>query len=289
MHPLVQIVRPSVVALSVISFLVGIIIIGSSGQGIVLVPAFLAVALITASGNVVNDIFDVAIDKVNAPHRPLPSGRLSSQAAIAYFAILSVLGIFAAFLVSFPLLVLASFNWIVLVAYAAYLKKAPLVGNIADSWLAASTFIAAPLVVYFHVPLSIILLSAIAFFGNLSREIVKDIEDVKGDSAAGAKTLPIVAGIRASKAVASLSAIAAIALLSMPFYLSVLSPYYLVGAVPAAALMLFSLAKLGKASQERLSVTKAKKLMKVAMFLVLAGFLIGALTMPQFVAAVRMP
>ena len=54
--------------------------------------------LVAAGGNVVNDIYDIEVDKINRPHRALPSGRMTVRQAWAYVGFLSILGIFFAWI-----------------------------------------------------------------------------------------------------------------------------------------------------------------------------------------------
>src|SRR5271157_2050609 len=110
-----------------------------------LVPAvlllFVAVALITAAGNVINDYYDAEIDAVNRAGRPIPAGLVSLRAASWYAAVLFLAGIIASCFTN-PLCVgIAVFNSLLLVAYAARLKSLPLIGNIAVAYLTGSMFL----------------------------------------------------------------------------------------------------------------------------------------------------
>ena len=92
-----------------------------------LLPAVLIVfgmiLLITAAGNVINDYYDAAIDAINRPDRPIPSGAISGREALALAVLLflagNILGIISAPL---PLVLIAIINSFLLWIYAAYLK-----------------------------------------------------------------------------------------------------------------------------------------------------------------------
>ena len=161
---------------------------------------FAVVTLITAAGNVINDYFDVEIDRVNRPDRPIPSGQVSLPAARAYAATLFLAGILVCLFTNELCIAIAVFNSLLLIAYAARLKRTPLLGNIAVSYLAASMFLFGGafggLPGLFHV----IPFAVMTFFAMLARELVKDAEDVEGDRASGAVTIPIRYGIRATTA-----------------------------------------------------------------------------------------
>ncbi|NMB78519.1 MAG: UbiA family prenyltransferase, partial [Methanomicrobiales archaeon] len=91
---------------------------------------------------------------------------------------------------------IAVFNTILLIGYAAKLKRTPLFGNIAVSYLAGSMFLFGGALAGVSGLLHGIPFAVMTFFAMLARELVKDAEDVDGDRASGAETLPIRYGIR---------------------------------------------------------------------------------------------
>jgi len=188
---------------------------------------FAIVALITAAGNVINDFFDAEIDAVNRPERPIPSGAISRTAA-QYYAILLFLAGIGLCLFTTPLCIaIAIFNSVLLYAYAARLKRLPLLGNIAVSYLSGSMFIfggalSGPATLPHVIPIA-----AITFFAMLARELFKAAEDVEGDRNGGADTFPIRAGIPAAAKLAYICAAFAVAISLIPFVWW--GPVYLVG------------------------------------------------------------
>jgi geranylgeranylglycerol-phosphate geranylgeranyltransferase len=268
MNPYIELLRPNVCLLTALGLVVGAIVAGTASLTPIFAYAILAAFVICGAGDAINDYFDRNIDKVNAPRRPIPSCRVTAQSTLAYFIVLSVVGITLAYFVSTTFLAIAAFNWLIAAVYPWRAKKIPVVKNIFVAYLAASSFIAAGFVSGITLPLILIFLIAIAFIVTLGREIVKDIEDITGDLKAGIKTLPTLIGEKPAKAIAYiLLAIACITLL-LPLYFQLLSYYYLAGAIPAIAICAYSL---------RLNAHKAQKLLKLAMFLAMIGFLIGAL------------
>lgn len=170
-----------------------------------------ATVCIAAAGNVVNDIFDVNVDRINKPNKMVIGRLISERAAYNYYMVLSVLGVAAGFylsnLISHPGLA-AIFIVIsaLLYLYATHVKAMLLVGNILVSLLVALSLIVlilfdiypaidGPVSEFQHRSSQTILLYAgFAFFINLIREIVKDLEDIDGDQNGGRSTLPIVLG-----------------------------------------------------------------------------------------------
>ncbi|MFQ5831846.1 MAG: geranylgeranylglycerol-phosphate geranylgeranyltransferase [Candidatus Thorarchaeota archaeon] len=174
---------------------------------------FFTYFMIAAGGNVVNDIFDIEVDKINRPHRALPSGRMTVKQAWYYVAILSVLGVILAFLNKpFGLFgTLIVFVFIVAgYAYAAKVKTFGLAGNFMVAFSFAFGVIYGA-VVYgeaiglpFNIPLPIWLFFVTAFMILQARETIKGAEDVEGDRVRDVRTIARVYGYRAAAAVAAI-------------------------------------------------------------------------------------
>jgi len=229
---------------------------------------FLTVFLITGGGNAVNDYYDREIDGVNRPKRPIPSGRMSARAAFYYSLALFAVGCICAGLVNQICLAVAAFNSMLLFLYARNLKATPLAGNICVAFLTGSTFLfggAAAGGAGLQANQVPFLLS---FLVSMSREIAKDIEDMAGDRAGGARTLPILAGERGSAALAATFALAAVVLgFFAPF-----GRVYLVIVVVADLFFMLSVLKIARGD-----ATGSQKALKKGMAVALAAFLAAAL------------
>ncbi|MGC9310673.1 MAG: geranylgeranylglycerol-phosphate geranylgeranyltransferase [Candidatus Aenigmatarchaeota archaeon] len=265
MNPHLEVTRPSVCLLTVFGMVVGLLILDLS-YGLWLLP-LISTLLICAAGNVINDYFDAEIDKVNRPKRPIPSGRLSRKAAFRMYALLNAAGLLAALLVSLPFFALAAVNSIVLYVYSARLKKT-ILGNLADTYLAVSVFIAPVLIKGGFLDIlssSLLILALIPFFANYGREILKDVEDAKGDKKSGARTLPIVFGKSRAMRLARAMILVAAAALFAPYFKAIFPANYLIFAALGAIGCVY-IASLKNA-------TKMQKCLKALMFYVLAVFL----------------
>jgi 4-hydroxybenzoate polyprenyltransferase len=174
-----------------------------------------ATILIAASGNVVNDIFDQDIDLENRPDRRIIGPLITEDAAWTFYYILSgaglALGIVLAYLLgntSNGLVFLLALGGLWFYSYSY--KRQFLIGNLVIAFLAGLT-VYLPLLFetqcdpagWKFLPWAPFIV-AYAFFAALStliRELVKDMEDMDGDARSGCRTVPIVIGITASKAV----------------------------------------------------------------------------------------
>ncbi|MDD3643034.1 MAG: geranylgeranylglycerol-phosphate geranylgeranyltransferase [Candidatus Krumholzibacteria bacterium] len=184
------IIRPHNVAAAVLCVAAGYALGGGGAPWPLLLLSATAVA--TAAGNVINDWFDRDIDAINKPGRPLPSGAVTGSAAIGlYLLLLALLAVCAA------LLPPAQGGWIVVWAillhwYSRTLKRRYLAGNLLVSAVAASGFALGALAAGDSRRGALPALFTFVFV--LGRELVKDAEDVRGDRACGARTVPVVSG-----------------------------------------------------------------------------------------------
>ncbi len=269
MNPYINIIRPNVCILSVIGMIVGAIVANVILNPLIIL-AIIVAFLITGAGNVINDYFDYKIDRINRPTRPIPSGKITRHQALVYYSLLSAIGIVISYFVSVQFLAIAVFNVVVLSVYSWKLKSTALVGNVAVAYLAASNFLAAGLIAgtFSSLSLPILAFFGISFLGTLSREIVKDIEDTEGDRKLGARTLPIITGEKLSRILSNIILLLAVISLSVPVYAGLFSAPYFIGAVPAVIISLYSMTR---------KPAKAQKLIKISMYFVMLGFILGSL------------
>jgi len=169
----------------------------------------LAMGFVAAAGNVINDIADRTIDQLNDRKNPLLEGFPVSAAWMLY-ASLNVVALILTWQLAAELnrWLVASLLPIAILGLAAYsfaFKCMPLVGNLVVSAFAAGV----PALVYIAEPMiaqnlhkspsaqSLVVYVIIAFFGTLARELVKDIEDKKGDAAPGCNTQKLFLQVQA--------------------------------------------------------------------------------------------
>jgi 4-hydroxybenzoate polyprenyltransferase len=154
--------------------------------------------LIAAAGYVINDYYDVKIDYINKPERVIIGRQITRRYAILFHIGLSLsgllLGIFVSWRVGFINFVSIFFLWL----YSNSLKRLPFIGNFTVAILTGLSILIVD--IYYQTHNTVIYIYAcFAFFMTLIREIIKDMEDLKGDNSFGCKTLPIVWGIRKTK------------------------------------------------------------------------------------------
>jgi geranylgeranylglycerol-phosphate geranylgeranyltransferase len=179
---------------------------------------FLVIAAVcsTGFGNVINDIKDLQTDRISHPQRPLPKNEISSKSAIIYALFLAFSAILFSFSVTAVHGIATLFPLVILTAYTLFLKGTPLAGNLTVASLVAYPVIYGSLgSPHFQ---KLIIPSCLAFLLNLSREIVKDLQDEKGDIAAGYSTSAILPK-KFLKSLLLISSLFYLILLYLPFRL----------------------------------------------------------------------
>jgi geranylgeranylglycerol-phosphate geranylgeranyltransferase len=228
------------------------------------------IVFITAAGNVFNDLCDLAIDRINRPDRPLPSGTVTTGAAGVLAGFLFAAGLVLAIPAGLPCVIIAVVNSLLLLFYARVLKRTALWGNVAVSYLTASIYPFGGALAGLAGLERTLPLAGITFLAMLSREILKDAEDVAGDRAAGARTVPIVLGVKKAGVAAYACALGAIAFSLLPV-VPWWGPPYLLGIGAADVVILFGAARaLRCTTPECVRVSRSTSILKTGMYLALA-------------------
>ncbi len=180
----------------------------------------LSTMLIAAAGYIINDYFDIRIDLQNKPQKVILDSKIPRKQAIVAHALLNVAALCLAAIVAFPA---GHPEWLLLQLgcitllwfYSTTFKRHYIIGNVVVALLAALTVLVLimyepVLYDYMHFPLvtkvngdhrtslPLWILGSYAYFAFIltwMREIVKDMEDIKGDMAEGCLTMPIRKGI----------------------------------------------------------------------------------------------
>ncbi len=228
-----------------------------------------AVALVTAAGNVINDYYDIDIDRINKPGRALPSGGVTRKTAFLFYLFLILL------LVSiFPVLRPLQAGWLAawvtaLHLYSRSLKRMPLLGNLTVALVTGSGFLLGS--VSAGDAGAGILPAALTFFFVAGREIIKDCEDIEGDERCGARTLPVVTGAARASRVAAGIFMALVLAFPVPWMTGVYSDAYgwiMVISMLPLLLLSFIFSLLGRRFRMVTMILKAGMFIGIAAFVV---------------------
>lgn len=159
--------------------------------------AMVAVGCAVGSSNVFNDVFDLEADRVNAPQRPLPSGQVSTRAALVWCSTLALVAVLAAV----PLGVAHTLTVVAVLGVSAWysmrLKRILILGPLVVAVLLASALVFGAAVGTSLLPAVWVGAAEIAVF-TFGRETLKGVRDVEGDRRAGVATVATVWGVRAA-------------------------------------------------------------------------------------------
>ncbi len=218
--------RPVNMLIAVFSVLVAAMMTDSIRSYNPVFYACLSAAFLTAAANAINDYYDFEIDKINKPERPIPSGLVSRQ-QIWWFALFCfVLGFLASCLINATTVTLALISVFLLYAYSAFFKRTVLWGNMLVSVMTGLAFVygsaAVGKAIYGIIP------ACFAFLMHFGREIIKDMEDAKGDRAFHAYTLPVRYGFRISRILAISIFLVLLIATFVPYILDIYGRWYLI-------------------------------------------------------------
>ena len=279
MNPYIEILRPGNVIMAMIAIILVAIVAHSISVPIIL--AMLVVFFEISAGNVINDYFDYKIDLINKPERPIPSGRIRLKTARNYAYGLFLGGTICGFLISYltnnliPFIIVLIAD-ILLYLYAYKLKSTPLIGNLTVGFMTGLCFafggfsIGTPQMIY-----TSIFLGFFAFIMTTAREITKDIEDIEGDKAEGAKTFPILYGTKISAIITFILIILDCILCPLLYFQHIFNIYYLVIIAIAVILFVYS-AILIIRNQDVKTAAKTSKYLKIGMLIAFVSFAIGS-------------
>jgi geranylgeranylglycerol-phosphate geranylgeranyltransferase len=232
-------------------------------------------AFAAASGaNALNDVVDRKADAVNRPRRPVASGRVGVRAALAAAVAACAVAVALGFAVS-PSAGALSVAWVAGTAlYSLAVKRVPLASNALAAAVAASPLVMGGVTQGRPGPTAAPF--ALAFLAHLAREIVKDVEDLEGDSAAGVRTIAATAGPSAALTVARLVVVALIAAAAVPLADRTYGWGYGAALVVADALLVRALVTAAPGA-DRAALGRASRLLKWAMAFGLLAFLLGTI------------
>jgi len=295
-----RMLRPLNCLMSSMAVLIGgLLVIGWNFQHISgytpLYPALAAVFLIAGAGNVINDYFDVESDKINRPKRPIPSGKVSRRGALAFSVGLFIIGILIAGLINWITFVIAVVNSVALILYSSHLQNKILLGNLSIGYLTGSTFLFGGAAMNNLVlPIWLALLAGLS---TISREIVKDMEDVEGDRKGflkrltskfkdsvsapiaerfGVTTKGVQMRINKGRALflAAFTLLLSVALSPLPYLFGILGFNYLIAVIPTDLLFLIAILQINRINGKS-NYKSIQRTIKLGMFLGLIAFIIG--------------
>ncbi|MCP2504769.1 MAG: geranylgeranylglycerol-phosphate geranylgeranyltransferase [Candidatus Poseidoniaceae archaeon] len=279
----IELMRPKNMVLAAITVplgaLFGLNATLNSEQASAVAVQILAVLAFMGAGNAMNDIKDAAIDAQAHPNRPIPSQRVSIQAAQKFVALLWTLSLAAMAYGSFELAQNNAAWWpltaiyfsavILMITYdlGPETKSKGLIGNISISLMVAAVILYGAASVD-SMSWLVFYVAGVVFFTNLAREIVKDCQDMLADEGVR-NTLPMKIGLENARMLSYVLVMAGLVCLYIPYWKGPFVFGQLVLQTPAILVLITLNGPMFKGEDVQVSAR-----IRVAMLLGLLGFIL---------------
>lgn len=264
------------------SFMIGLaVIVGTVvSKGVVnpiqALSGFFAGFSISSYSMVMNDYFDLEVDRINVPKRPLVKGEVDiSEARILALSLL-LIGLFFSAITGLTTFLLALAFSAISFLYNWKFKEYGIFGNFMVAASMAIPFIYGALITG-KVTLLVSSLALTAFFAGTGREVIKDIVDVEGDKVRNVRTVPITHGEGIAGRLGAFFFILAITSSIIPIILREVGLVYniLIGVTDVIFIVLAALAILNPTKDRAYTI---KKVALYGMLLGLIGYLLEGLS-----------
>ena len=192
---IIQIFRPELPFSAGVCVLLGeVIALGEFPSLRQAVLGFISVFFISGSALVLNDYFDLEVDRVNMPERPLPAGVLSPFEALVLTGAAIAIGFTTSLLLSVPAFVFCVLFCAIGILYNWKFKESGLPGNLMVSFSVGATFLFGGIAVGEPWNKIVWCFSLVGFLIDLGEEIAGDAMDIEGDRKRGSRSIAIKMG-----------------------------------------------------------------------------------------------
>lgn len=270
----VQLTRPLNVLITFFVVIVGawICIIGDYSIYKILLAA-LSAALTAGAGNIINDIYDKDADKINHPERPIAKGIITVKNAWIEYSIVTLFAVALSSFINQTALEIVVLTSVLLYLYSARLKKIPLLGNITVAYLTGLAFIYGGISV--NNVRGVFIPAIFAFLINFIRELIKDMDDIEGDTKVGLQTFPKRFGMKASILFITFLTVTLIAFTFYPFIKNIYTIEFFVLAMLIVNPILIYFLKLLYEKDVNKNLNKLSNILKLNMLFGLLAIFLG--------------
>ncbi|MEE9585784.1 MAG: UbiA family prenyltransferase [Nitrososphaerales archaeon] len=237
---------------------------------------FLTGFLISSYSMVVNDWYDLDVDRINNPNRPLASGRISLRTAAVYAAILLILGIATSLFTGLENFIIATVFAAIAWVYNYWGKKQILLGNMMVAASVAIPYIYGGAAVGRIESLLLWFLALTSFLAATGREVVKTISDVEGDEARRVNSVARVYGSHAAAIVGGVLFLGAASSTVLPIVTGEVGVVYSTLILLPDVLFVYAAVKIIRDSTKT-NALKIKNLTLIGMIIGMLVFIIGGI------------
>lgn len=272
---LIRLIRPLNSTMVGFAVIVGMVVSGFSKMSCLSVAlGFLTGFFISGYSMIMNDRYDIEVDRVNNPNRPLVKGSVSIKEAEMAAAALLIMGLAASIILGWLTFLIAALFALIAWLYNYRVKRCGLLGNTLVSASVAIPYIYGAVAIGAADEPLIYFLALTSFLAGLGREVVKTICDVKGDEIRDVKSVARVLGAESAAKLGALFFLLAILTSLLPIMLGIVGLVY--GALVSAPICIFvglTLKILKDSSAE--SAYFVKRVALFGMLLGLIAFMVG--------------
>lgn len=237
---------------------------------------FLTGFLISSYSMVVNDWYDLDVDRINNPNRPLASGRISLRTAAVYAAILLILGIATSLFTGLENFIIATVFAAIAWVYNYWGKKQILLGNMMVAASVAIPYIYGGAAVGRIESLLLWFLALTSFLAATGREVVKTISDVEGDEARRVNSVARVYGSHAAAIVGGVLFLGAASSTVLPIVTGEVGVVFSTLILLPDVLFIYAAVKIIRDSTKT-NALKIKNLTLIGMIIGMLVFIIGGI------------
>jgi len=235
---LITLIRPLNSTMVGFAVIVGMVVSGFSKMSCLSVAlGFLTGFLISGYSMIMNDRYDIEVDRVNNPNRPLVKGSVSIKEAEVAAAALLIMGLATSILLGWLTFLIAALFALIAWLYNYRVKRYGLLGNTLVSASVAIPYIYGAVAIGAADEPLIYLLALTSFLAGLGREVVKTICDVKGDEVRDVRSVARVLGAGSAAKLGALFFLLAILTSLLPIMLGIVGLVY--GALVSAPICIF--------------------------------------------------
>jgi|TARA_B100000315_G_scaffold37749_1_gene32382 geranylgeranylglycerol-phosphate geranylgeranyltransferase len=235
---------------------------------------FLTGFLISSYSMIVNDCYDLEVDRINSPDRALPSGRIHLRTAVTFSGILLTLGLISSIIIGLDTFIIALVFAVIAWAYNFRGKKQLLLGNMMVAASVAIPYIYGGATVGMMGDLLLWFLALTSFLAATGREVVKTIVDVKGDAVRQVKSVARVYGSRIAAYVSAFFFLGAVVSTVFPILMGEVGIVFTVLILIPDVLFIYASVRI-VSDYSKFKALQIKKLALIGMIIGMVIFIIG--------------
>lgn len=230
--------------------------------------------LISSYSMVVNDLYDLEVDKINNLDRPIAQGRIQPRTAITFAIILLLLGILSSIVIGLNTFIIASVFAFIAWIYNYKGKKIMFIGNMMVAASVAIPYIYGGAIVEMIYNSLLWFLALTSFLAATGREIVKTISDVEGDAVRNVKSIAIIYGSKNTAIIGAIFFIGAVSSTILPIIINQVGIIFTTLILIPDALFIYAAIKIVRDHSKNGSLL-IKKLALIGMIIGMIIFIIG--------------